>query len=157
VLVLDGSEKGALTVPLRPTGTVTGRLVSSAGKPLAGLSFQVAYDDGPGRPGVYFSSGGYRHRFPTPAEKTREERTAGFLEGRTDYLAGNEVSDSQGRFRLTGLLPEVAFDLKVQLTRDAGKPMKNPIIAGMVKVARPTVKPGEVLDLGELKVETGGQ
>ncbi len=36
-------------------------------KPLAGRSFQVLYDDGPGRPGGYFS-GDFVHRFLTAAE-----------------------------------------------------------------------------------------
>jgi RNA polymerase sigma factor (sigma-70 family) len=154
VVVLRGDETEPLTAKLQPTGTITGRVVDTDGKPLTGLSFQVAYDDGPGRTGVYFGGGGFRYRFPTPAESNRQQRIDGFFGDKRDYLVGPEKSDDQGRFRLDGLFPEVAFDLKVMLTRTEveGK-QKRDIIVGMVKVARPTVKPGEVLDVGDVKVE----
>jgi hypothetical protein len=154
VVVLRGDETEPVTAKLQPTGTVTGRVLGADGKPLAGVSFQVAYDDGSGRPGVYFSPGGFRHRFSTPAESNRQQRVSGIFGEKLDYLVGAEKSDDEGRFRLTGLFPDVAFDLKVMLTRPEGDgKQKREIIVGMVKVARPTVKAGEVLDLGELKVE----
>jgi hypothetical protein len=49
------------------------------------------------------------------------------------------------------VLPDETFDLKVQLV---GPPnaKKQRSITGMVKVARATVKPGEMLELGDLYV-----
>jgi protocatechuate 3,4-dioxygenase beta subunit len=153
VVVLGGGETEAVTAKLQPAGTVTGRVVDADGKPLAGLSFQVVYDDGPGGTGVYFGGGGFRHRLPNAAESRRRQRISSIFGDKLDYVVGPEKSDDEGRFRLGGLFPEVAFDLKVMLTRPDGEgKQKREIIVGMVKVARPTVKPGEVLDLGELKV-----
>ena len=154
MIVLRAGESGPVKVQLRPTATLTGRQLDAAGKPLAGQTFQVLYDDGPGRPGVYFGGGGFRHRNRTPAEMQRQERISGFIGDKMEYVYGPEKSDDQGRFRLPGLFPEVAFDLKVVRIRDSDDPKrKGQIIAGRIKVARTTLKPGGVFDLGDLKVE----
>jgi len=155
VMVLSGKETDGVKVQLKATGVITGRLVDGDGKPLAGRSFQIVYDDGDGRPGVYFGAGGFSYRFATPAEVKRQQRVSSILSpDKREYVVGNEKTDEQGRFRIAGIIPEVAFDLKVMLTRPNDNPkQKGEIIAGMVKVARPTVKAGETLDLGELKVD----
>jgi RNA polymerase sigma factor (sigma-70 family) len=44
-LTLQGDEKAPLTVTLRPTGTVKGRLVGEDGKPLAGVVVDLNYHD----------------------------------------------------------------------------------------------------------------
>ena len=41
VLQVHGNEKGPLTVKLEPLGTVTGRMVDEAGRPMAGLNVRV--------------------------------------------------------------------------------------------------------------------
>jgi RNA polymerase sigma factor (sigma-70 family) len=155
LVALRGGETGPITARLRPTGAVVGRLVDAEGKPLAGQAFQVVYDDGPGRPGVYFG-GGHASRFQNPAEINREQRSSSFFDHRSEYVSGPQKSDEEGRFRIDGLIPDVAFDLKVILTRPPDDPkQKGEIIVGLVKVARPTVTEGEVFDLGEVKVQKG--
>jgi hypothetical protein len=147
--VVDGTKAGPVRVKLQPTGAITGRVVDGNGKPLVGVSLQVLFEDGPGRPGV-FAHTDFAQRLLTPAEKKRSARTRGFLLDKFDYVTSPEKTDDHGRFRLTGVLPGVAFDLRVQLL---GPPdAKGPrLIAGMVAVARTSVKPGETLDLGDLR------
>jgi hypothetical protein len=155
LVALRGGEAGPITARLQPTGAVVGRLVDAEGKPLAGQAFQVVYDDGPGRPGVYFGVG-HARRFQTPAEIERERRSSAFFDHRSEYVSGPQTADEQGRFRIDGLIPDVAFDLKVILTRPSDDPKQTgEIIVGKVKVARPTVTEGEVFDLGEVKVQRG--
>ncbi len=44
-LSLKGDERGSVTVKLRPTGSLRGRLVSEDGKPLAGITVESGYQD----------------------------------------------------------------------------------------------------------------
>jgi RNA polymerase sigma factor (sigma-70 family) len=146
--VVSAQESGPATVTLKPTGTVTGRVLDRDGKPLEGLSFQMFFDDGPGRPGVFIHSGSM-FRLLTPAENSRSWRTRGYSEDKFPISTG-EQTDAQGRFRLTGLLPGVPFDLKVQLVAPPNAKGERHV-TGEVTLARPTVKPGETLDLGDLR------
>ncbi len=119
VVILTGKETEAVKAQLQPAGVITGRLVDADGKPLAGRSFQVAYDDGAGRPGVYFGGSGFSYRFSTLAELKRQQRINSVISpDKREYLVGPEKTDEQGRFRIAGIFLEVAFDLKVMLTRD---------------------------------------
>jgi RNA polymerase sigma factor (sigma-70 family) len=149
LFVVKGNETGPVTVKLRPTGTITGRVVDRNGRPIVGVSFQTLFDDGPGRPGT-FVHGGSSHRMRTKAEMDRGGRTSGFYRDKLQSLTGSEKTDDQGRFRLTGVLPDVPFDLNVQLLTPAN-PKGQRFILGLVPVARPTVKPGQTLDLGDLQ------
>jgi RNA polymerase sigma factor (sigma-70 family) len=146
---VSGKETGPVTVKLKPTGTITGRLVDGSGKPIEGVSFQTLFDDGAGRPGVYVHAG-FMARLSTQAETDRHWRTKGYGEDKVEYVTSSDKTDGQGRFRLTGILPDTAFDLRGQLVSPPN-PKGQRLIEAMVKVARPTVKPGETLDLGELR------
>jgi hypothetical protein len=122
--------------------------VDKDGKPIAGVSFQLFFDDGPVRPGVYVH-GSYAARAGTDSEAKRSFRTHGYYEKGADYVSRAEKSDDQGRFRLPGVLPDVAFDLKAQLVAPPNAKGQR-LITATVRIARPTVKPGETLDLGDL-------
>jgi hypothetical protein len=148
--MVSGKETGPVTVRMKPTGTLTGRVLDTESKPIPGVSFQMLFDDGPGRPGV-IAHGGFTHRLPTVAETQRLPRTKGYYGDKMDYSSTSEKTDDQGRFRLAGVVPEVAFDLRVQLLEPPDAKGQR-FIKGMVPVARPTVKPGEALDLGDLRV-----
>jgi hypothetical protein len=135
-------------VKLKPTGTITGRVVGRDGKPVAGVWFQLLFDDGPGRPGV-FIHGGYAARAPTEAESRRGWRTKGYLDKGLG-VSRSERTDAEGRFRLDGVVPDVPFDLVARLVGPPDKKGQQ-FLTGEVRIARPTVKPGEALDLGELR------
>jgi RNA polymerase sigma factor (sigma-70 family) len=146
--VASGSERGPVRVRLRPTGTVTGRLVGRDGKPIPGVSFQLLFDDGFGRPGVYVHAG-FAARAPTEAESRRVWRTKGYLDTGLG-VSRSERTDAEGRFRLNGLVPDTAFDLVARLVGPPNKQGRQ-FLTAEVRVARPTVKPGETLDLGDLR------
>jgi RNA polymerase sigma factor (sigma-70 family) len=150
--VVTTAERGPVTVKLQPVGTITGRLLDGDGQPIAGVSFQLLFDDGPGRPGVFVHSG-FAARLPTPAETQREWRTTGVHSGRRfEYQASYEKTDDQGRFRVGSVLPGVAFDVRAQLLGPADAKGQRSITA-MIKVGRTSVKPGETLDLGDLRAD----
>jgi len=147
--LVTAKAAGPIRAKLKPTGAVTGRVLDQDGKPVQAMSFQIFFDDGPGRPGVFVQSG-YMERRLTSRESERRTRTNGIIESPFFLSSTAEKTDNQGRFRLTGLLPDVSFDLKVQLL---GQPngRGDRSILGEVSIARPTVKPGETLDLGDLR------
>jgi RNA polymerase sigma factor (sigma-70 family) len=147
--IVSTRETGPVTVKLQPVGVLTGRLLNREGKPIVGVSFQMLFDDGPGRRGVFVHSG-YAARLPTPAESRRQERTSGYLSHRDEYQASWEKTDEQGRFRVVSVLPDVTFDLRVQLLGPADAKGRRSI-TDMVKIARTTVKPGQTLELGDVR------
>ena len=151
--VVRAKEAGRVRVKAQPTGTITGRLVDQAGKPVEGASFQLFFDDGPGRPGVYVHTG-WVTRASTPAESERNLRTWGYDDGHFKFPT-SERTDTQGRFRLTGVLPDVPFDLKARLTAPPDAKGQR-LILGEVFIARPTVKAGATLDLGDLRTPGRG-
>jgi RNA polymerase sigma factor (sigma-70 family) len=152
--VVRGRETGPVTVKLKPTGAIAGQVVDPNGNPIRDVSFQMAFDDGPDRERVLVH-GGFVYRLETPAELERSMRTRGYREDKLHYSTSSDKTDDQGRFRLTGVLPEVPFNLKVQLLKPPDAKGQR-IIAGMVPITRATVKPGETLNLGKLRVEGTG-
>ncbi len=151
--VVRAKDAGPVRVKAQPTGTITGRVVDKDGRPVEGASFQLFFDDGPGRPGVYIHTG-WVIRASTPAESQRSLRIRGYDEG--DFKsATSKRTDAQGRFRLTGVLPDVPFDLKARLTAPPDAEGQRRIL-GEVFVARPTAKAGATLDLGDLRIPGGG-
>jgi RNA polymerase sigma factor (sigma-70 family) len=150
-VVLNGREDGPVVVTLKPTGTITGRLVDKNGKPLAGQSFQLFYDDGPGRNGVYLN-GGFAQRYFSEAEAKRATRTGQQFGGRLKGFTMSERSDAQGRFKIAGLIPEVPFDLWVVRIESAKDTKMGGSIVGNERATRVTVEPGQTKDLSDLKV-----
>jgi len=152
-MMLRGDEAGVITLKLRPAASVKGRLIDVQGKPLAGVYFQVAYEDGPGRPGLLFLDG-LAARLETEAEQKRAFRVDGYGGfSKWNFQTGSESTDVEGRFQLRGLIPGLPFVLKAQLTgppADPKKPKVRPII-GMVRVGRPTGQAGKTTDLGEVR------
>jgi RNA polymerase sigma factor (sigma-70 family) len=147
--LVRAQERGPIKVRLKPTGTVSGRVLDQAGKPIRGVSFQMFFEDSPGRPDVFVHSGTVE-RLLTPVESKRKSRTTGFMEYKLFRYSTAAQTDDQGRFRLSGLLPEVPFDLKVHLLSEPDAKDRRSIVAA-VSIARPTVQPGETLNLGDLR------
>jgi hypothetical protein len=149
-LTVDGSATDPVAVKLQPTATITGRLLDKNGKPLKEVAFKILYDDGPGRPGVMISEG-LVHRAPTPIEEKRHLLLTGYRADKMGRWTQAEKTDADGRFRVGGLIPSVAFDLHAQLVSEPDA-KGSQYITGYAKVARPTVKPGETHNLGDLTV-----
>src|SRR5207253_1707592 len=103
-----GDESGPVVVNLKPSGTITGRVVDQDGQPIVGSSFQMWYDDGPGRPGNLIR-GGMAARLTTAAEKARGERTGRPNFDKLEYSSSNERTDDDGRFKIPGIFPGLAF------------------------------------------------
>jgi RNA polymerase sigma factor (sigma-70 family) len=146
--VVSGKESGPVRMKLRPTGTITGHVVDKDGKPIPDVSFLVFFDDGPGRPGV-FVHGSSAIRAWTPQETQRHNRTRGYYEFGFKY-SRSEKTDNLGRFRLPGVLPDVAFELQVRLIGPPNAKGQR-FITGDVPIARSTIKPGATRDLGDLR------
>jgi RNA polymerase sigma factor (sigma-70 family) len=122
-LVVRGDEKGPLTVPLGPAGALTGRFVTTDGKPLADLEL-IPMTHGP---------------VANPLVREKPDVTAG-------SFPGGPRTDKAGRFRVEGLAPGLTYRLALRrgmflLTPegDVGKGV--------------TVQAGETRDLGEVKIK----
>jgi RNA polymerase sigma factor (sigma-70 family) len=146
--VVDGKGPGPVTLKLKPTGSITGRVVDAQGKPIAGVSFRLFFEDGPGRPGV-FVHGGLLLRGLTKTEYERFALTRGYYSDDVRRVSLAEKTDDKGKFRIGWLVPEVAFDLVALPTAPDGKGRQT--IRGEVRLARPTVKAGQTLDVGDLR------
>lgn len=151
---LTGLETDPVTVTLGPVGTITGRLTDAAGKPLAEQAFQLYYDDAIGGNGV-FVSWGFAYRLPSEAEAKRSSMASGRYGDRYGGFSMPEQSDADGRFRISGLVPDVPFDLwvvRIDAKTDPKTRQVSRTIVSHVKTTRVTVKPGETKDLGDVKV-----
>jgi RNA polymerase sigma factor (sigma-70 family) len=134
VLIKDEDLKTdtSLVVRLKPAGSIKGRLVDEDGVPMAGIRLGVmTYDQG-GRnlpPGA--NHGGYYCLWP---------------DGEIF------VTDANGRFQIDGLKPGVKASIQIEarvrrgFRLDPGKDFLNPV-----------VQPGEVRDLGDVKVKESAQ
>jgi protocatechuate 3,4-dioxygenase beta subunit len=149
VAVVRGKESGPVQVKLKPTSVLTGRVVDKDGKPIVGVWFRIYFEDGSDRPGV-FVHGGNIIRGLTEAEVQRGARTHGYYDHHIHKISLAERTDAQGRFRLSGILPDVPFDLEASLVGPPNAKGQQ-FVTATVKVARPTVKSGETLDLGDLR------
>jgi hypothetical protein len=87
-LVVRPGDHGPLAIKLRPAGTLTGRLVTRAGRPLADLEIGAVCGDPPARPGG-----------------TKEDPPDGSFPG--------VRSDQNGKFRIKGLAPGLKYRLCV--------------------------------------------
>jgi protocatechuate 3,4-dioxygenase beta subunit len=119
-VVFKGDEPEGFSVRLRPTATITGRLLDTDGAPLAGAS--IAGD----------IKGG---------QLNLAQGWGGFFWGKTD---------KEGRFRIEEIIPGVQVGANLQWS----KPVNNSLV-GDVVFDRLTLQPGEVRDLGDIKVKAG--
>jgi RNA polymerase sigma factor (sigma-70 family) len=115
--VIRGDEKEPVVVKLGPVGTVTGRLREADGTPLAGAEVSVNARTVVARE---------LYRFAHPSGKPT-------------------VTDQEGRFTLTGVVPGVSFIVQVRKGEQYFRNRPNP---GPLKL-----KPGESRDLGNRTVE----
>jgi RNA polymerase sigma factor (sigma-70 family) len=115
--VIRGDEKEPAVVKLGPVGTVTGRLREADGTPLAGAEVSVNARTRVARK---------LYRFARPSGKPA-------------------VTDPDGRFTLTGVVPGVSFSVQVRKGEQYFRSKPNP---GPLKL-----KPGESRDLGNRTVE----
>jgi RNA polymerase sigma factor (sigma-70 family) len=115
-LVARGTDKGPVRVALQPWGSVTGRLVTPDGEPLPGVQVSA------------FASA-----------KKGETTKFGFLPGRVS-------PGKDGKFRLDGLAPGLAYNLGVSKGY-YGLETEGPELKGL------TIKPGETKDLGDIRVK----
>jgi len=122
-LVVRGDEKGPLKVELGPAGTLTGRFVTTDGKPLADLEL-FADMSGP---------------VADPRQRLKPDVTAG------SFPRGPRT-DKDGKFRIEGLAP----GLKYRLVLFRGMYVLVPDGEARKGV---TVKAGETKDLGEMKIK----
>jgi hypothetical protein len=121
--VIYPEDKDPLTVRLVPAGTLTGRLVTPQGRPLAGLEIASLFADPPARRG-------------------------GTKEGPLDGSFPPGVrSGKDGRFRIAGLAPGLKYNLGV--TKEPGYRLQ---ISGK-GVQGLTIRPGETKDLGDVEVK----
>jgi RNA polymerase sigma factor (sigma-70 family) len=121
-LVVRDDEKAKLTVKLEPAGTLTGRFVTTEGKPLGELEI-FCPTSGP---------------VPSPGMREKLDVTAG------SFPRGPRT-DKDGRFKIEGLAPGLKYHLGLSRGMFFLRP-EGDVTKGV------TVKAGETNDLGELKV-----
>jgi len=126
-VVVRDDEKGKLTVKLESAGTLTGRFVTTDGKPLGDLEI-LSLTNGP---------------VPSPGIREKPDVTAG------SFPRGPRT-DKDGRFKIEGLAPALKY--KLGLSRGMFFLLPEGDVAKGV-----TVKAGETNDLGELKVQLPDQ
>jgi RNA polymerase sigma factor (sigma-70 family) len=153
-LTLRGDETGTISLRLQPTGVLTGVLIGADGKPLAGEYLQLAYGASANHGGVFLQPG-YMGHLLTTAQEARLRRVRGFPDKRP--ATGAEKTDTDGRFRIEGVFPDIPFDLKVQLTGPFPARKGARMVIGMVKVTSATIAPGQTKDLGASRVVPAGR
>jgi hypothetical protein len=131
-----GGDEGPLAVRLEPLGTLTGRVVDTEGRPLAGHKV-AAFPDLRGK--------GYEN---LPEELHPFARDLGLAEGAWyDFTGRRVVTDAEGRFRLEGLLPGIPYT--VVAAEDSIKPGK-PVTH---QKDGQTVEAGKETDLGDVRMQ----
>ena len=116
------------------------------------MTFQLTYDDRPGHGRLLFD-GGLAVRLQTADKKKRSRLVTGFPEDKLELAARPVDHDADGRFRLTGLIADLPFTLRVLLTKPPDNlKIKGRIVVGMVEVAHGTAKSGAEIDLGDVNL-----
>jgi protocatechuate 3,4-dioxygenase beta subunit len=138
VAVLNGESDEAVTVRLRPLGTVEGRVLDGDGKPWPGLRVRLT----PEPPEEAYDN--------LPDELHAFQGAYGIWRGLwSGFLGRDAVTDRDGRFRLEGVLPGVAFGLFVS---DGDLARERTLTASRRRVQ---VEAGKTSDLGTLKKGEG--
>jgi RNA polymerase sigma factor (sigma-70 family) len=129
LVTVRGDEKEPVPAKLGPLGRLTGRLIGKDGKPLAGMEVRVfpavSPDDGD-------LSNSARYLKLSNAVRPGDDKTR---------------SDKDGRFTFDNLFPAVPFGLLCR--KDGQNYMEEELSLGR------TVRPGEALDLGNVKLTPG--
>jgi hypothetical protein len=86
----------------------------------------------------------FLERLATEAERRREKSANGYDSGSGVYLMTR--TDAEGRFRLDDMVPGVRFHLRAVLDAPAARVVETP-------VAERSIRPGEVLDLGDVRID----
>jgi RNA polymerase sigma factor (sigma-70 family) len=118
-LLVRGDEKEPPTARLTPTGAVSGRILDREGQPIAGAEIQLS----------------------------SPEQAANVLYQQLDQKRKPIHTDKEGRFRITGIVPEVKFNLNIYQGRT--------FLVGEPRIGVRQVKSGETLNLGDVKVKPG--
>jgi RNA polymerase sigma factor (sigma-70 family) len=113
-VVLKGDEPDGFTVKLQPAAMISGRLLDAGGEPLADVEIMGQFE--PGQLGVMTGWGG-------------------FFNGKTDH---------EGRFRITGIVPDVKLGARVS---------RRPRQGELIFEGR-SFRAGEERDLGDVRVKT---
>jgi hypothetical protein len=119
----DLKSTAPLEVKLVPAGAITGRLLDDDGLPWAGATLRVWMFDPDRPPGEFGCSFG-------------EEVTA----------------DAQGRFRVEAFVPGVETEVTIAVPNRASGQLSGQLDGGKA-LRKPTLKPGEVRDLGDVKAK----
>jgi RNA polymerase sigma factor (sigma-70 family) len=99
VQVVPAGHMDPLSVRLEPTGALVGRVLDGAGKPLAGVTVKAGYAFG-----QTVEADGAKGRLP---------KALGFVDsGWMELLNGQAITDKDGRFRITGLVPGLKYRLE---------------------------------------------
>jgi RNA polymerase sigma factor (sigma-70 family) len=123
-LLIRGDEKGPLTVSLQPWGTFTGRVVDASGKPRPGITVTLSFEE-------------------KQARTLPEEQVFANSSLHQVLLNNRATTDKDGRFRMEGLVTGLKYDLNIARGEQYfGRVVKD--VAG---------KPGETVDLGEIKMQ----
>jgi RNA polymerase sigma factor (sigma-70 family) len=126
-VVLSADPKGPQTVRMGPWGTVTGRLVDAAGKPVTGVTVELLYESQEG---------------PGELPPFKGEVACGLV------APGRPLcTDAEGRFRVEGLVPGLKHRLTFATAAGAGL---TPVVPERVRDLSP--RSGEVVNLGDVCV-----
>ena len=117
----DLKSTAPLEVKLVPAGAITGRLLDDDGLPWAGATLRVWMVDPDRPPGEFGCSFG-------------EE----------------VIADAQGRFRLEAFVPGVETEVTIAVPNAVPNRASGQLDGGKA-LHKPTLKPGEVRDLGDVK------
>jgi hypothetical protein len=139
VQVLRGDESGPLTVRLEPLGALLGRAIDAEGRPWKGLQVTASLD-------LDFTD----HK-TLPYEALTS--SAFIAIGKNELFNRSETTDSDGKFRVEGLLPGLKYKVQPLVPgnrRGVPAEAKGPfaIQNGI------TVKVGETKDIGDLRGST---
>ncbi len=118
-LVVQGAEDASPVVKLEPWGVVTGRLVDEDGQPRSDAQLVFSAD--------------------------RKNGPHGSLRGNGSGMSGRIVPSADGRFRIEGLAPGLAYSLRLEL---------KPGTRGDWAVRDLVLKPGETRDLGDVRAKS---
>jgi hypothetical protein len=112
-----GDEKGPVVVKLAPVGSVSGRLLDADGNPVEGAEVSISPEGHTGRD---------LYRLADPTGKPVR-------------------TDTDGRFRVQGVVPGVRFGLNLRHERG--------FLVGEPRLGVRQIAPGQALDLGDIRTK----